>query len=89
MHTKGKVLLTGVGSKIWLSLMCYGRQYISSDLLHNASFINLPESLTIPASLARSIFGCTKQMLGKGRTENDSACKYLMCIIAKHPRTFH
>jgi len=76
MHTKGKVLLTGVGSKIWLSLMCYGRQYFSSDLLHNASFINLPESLTIPASLAHSIFGCTKQMLGKGRTENDSACKY-------------
>ena len=74
--TNGKFLLTGIGSKIWSSLMCYGRQYFSSDLLQNASFINLPESLTIPPSLAHSIFGCTKQMLGKDRTENGSACKY-------------
>jgi hypothetical protein len=74
--TNGKFLLTGIGSKIWSSLMCYGRQYFSSDLLQTASFINLPGSLTIPASLAHSIFGCTKQMLGKDRTENGSACNY-------------
>jgi len=75
--SKGKYVLTYIGCEILTSLMRYGRQYLSSKIMQNVSFVTLPESLAIPRSLAHAIFGCSKQLLQSDETRGDnSACRF-------------